>query len=95
MRRALPLIINVVALLTAEPLTHAAPIIVGRVGLVAAGQLSGDALAAGQRDGRALVTIRVAGGAATLRHAGFDARPLVGDIADLRATADELRRLAA
>ena len=95
MRRALPLIINVVALLTAEPLTHAAPIIVGRVGLVAAGQLSGDALAAGKRDGRALVTIRVAGGAATLRHAGFDARPLVGDIADLRATAEELRRLAA
>ena len=95
MRRSLPFIINVVALLGVSADAAAAPTLIGRVGLVAGGQLAADALAAGPRDGRALVTVRVAGGAATLRHAGFDARPLAGDIADLRATPADLRRLAA
>ncbi|MCU1281616.1 MAG: hypothetical protein JWM53_5162, partial [bacterium] len=73
----------------------AGPIVVGRVGLVAAGPLSADAIGTGAHDGRALVTVRVAGGAARLRHAGFDARALAGDVAELRATADDLRRLLA
>lgn len=93
MRRSLPIIINVAALVALSAGASAAPTVVGRVGLIAAGQLPADTLAAGARDGRALVTIRVAGGAARLRQAGFDARALAGDIADLRATADDLRRL--
>ncbi|HEX8951436.1 MAG TPA: S8 family serine peptidase, partial [Polyangia bacterium] len=94
MRRSLPLIINVAALV-ASASALAAPTVVGRVGLVASGQLGADSLAIGARDGRVLVTIRVAGGAARLRQAGFDARALTGEIADLRATPDELRRLVA
>ncbi len=94
MRRTLPIIINVVALLAAADVA-ASPTVVGRLGLIAAGQLPADALAVGAPDGRALVTVRIPGGAARLRLAGFDARALAGDVADLRATAAELRRLAA
>lgn len=100
MRRSLPLIINVALAAAIAPNTFAAPTIVGRVGLVAAGSLAADALGTGApgsraRDGRALVTVRIPGGAARLRQAGFDARPLAGDIADLRATPADLRRLVA
>lgn len=93
MRRALALIINVVAALAAERPALASPSVVGRVGLVAWGSLSPDSLSAGHPDGRALVTVSVRGGADRLRRAGFDARELAGDIADLRATPDDLRRL--
>src|SRR5947209_2407532 len=92
MRRSFPLI-NIAALLAASGPAFAAPVVVGRVGLVAGGQLAADSLASGAHDGRALVTIRVRGGATRLREAGFDARDLTGDIADLRATRDDLRRL--
>ena len=94
MRRSFPLI-NILVLLAASRAVAAAPVVVGRVGLVAGGQLSADALAVGARDERALVTIRIPGGAARLWAAGFDARELAGDVADLRTTAAELRRLAA
>ncbi|MGZ3429403.1 MAG: S8 family serine peptidase, partial [Polyangia bacterium] len=93
MRRALPLLFALTLTLSADAL--AAPTAVGRVGLIAAGPLAADALGTGARDGRALVTVRVPGGAARLRQAGFDARLLAGDIAELRATAGELRRLLA
>ena len=94
MRRSLPLI-NVLALVAWSAEVLAAPTVVGRVGLVAAGQLGADALGTGTPDGRALVTVRVPGGAARLRQAGLDARALAGDFADLRASADDLRRLLA
>ncbi|HWE28996.1 MAG TPA: S8 family serine peptidase, partial [Polyangia bacterium] len=97
MRRLIS-IINVacaVVLMAVADDVSAAPTVVGRVGLVAGGQLRPDALAVGKRDGRALVTVRVPGGAARLRQAGFDARPLAGDVADLRATAADLRLLFA
>src|SRR5262245_23133921 len=71
----------------------ARPVVVGRVGLVAAGSLAADAIGDGTRDGRALVTVRIPGGADALRRAGLDARPLTGEIAELRATTHELRRL--
>jgi subtilisin family serine protease len=92
MRRTLCLI-NVVALIVGSGSLWAAPTVVGRVGLVAGGRLAADSLAIGAPDGRVLVTVRVRGGAARLRRAGFDARSLAGDIADLHATADDLRRL--
>ncbi len=100
MRRSLPLIINVALAAAIAPNAFAAPTIVGRVGLVAAGQLPAAALGTGTpasraSDGRALVTVRIPGGGARLRQAGFDARLLAGDIADLRATPDDLRRLVA
>lgn len=88
MRRLLPLLL----LLLAVP-AGARPVVVGRVGLVAGGALSADAIGTGARDGRALVTVRIPGGADALRRAGFDAYPLAGDVAGLRADADELRRL--
>ena len=94
MRLSFPLI-NMVALLAASRGVFAAPVLAGRVGLVAGGELAADSLAVGARDGRALVTIRVPGGAARLRAAGFDARELAGDVADLRATPADLRRLVA
>ena len=61
-----------------QPTLSAAPTVVGRVGLVAAGPLAADALGTGAHDGRALVTVRVPGGAARLRRAGFDARAARG-----------------
>ena len=93
MRRSLTVFFGLMLSLSAG--AFAAPTAVGRVGLVAAGPLGADALGTGARDGRALVTVRVPGGAARLRQAGFDARLLVGDVAELRATAEELRRLLA
>jgi hypothetical protein len=41
------------------------------------------------------VTVRLPGGSDVLRRAGFDAQPLAGDIASVRATAAELRALVA
>ncbi|HEY2743671.1 MAG TPA: hypothetical protein VGL86_03575, partial [Polyangia bacterium] len=67
MRRSLPIInmavINVVLAAAVAPNAFAAPTIVGRVGLVARGQLPPEALGTGTppsraRDGRALVTVR-------------------------------------
>ncbi|MCU1277560.1 MAG: hypothetical protein JWM53_1106, partial [bacterium] len=92
MRRSLTLFLGL-ALAVAAVEAFAAPTAVGRVGLVAAGPLAADAIGTGAHDGRALVTVRVPGGAARLRQAGFDARVLTDDVAELRATADELRRL--
>ena len=91
MRRSLAVLAGLTLALAVD--AFAAPTAVGRVGLVAAGPLAADALGTGARDGRALVTVRIPGGAARLRQAGFDARTLAGDVAELRATADELRRL--
>ncbi len=71
----------------------AKPTIIGRVALVAAGHLAPDVIGTGDRDGRASVTVRVPGGADRLRRAGLDARPLTPQIAELRATPDDLRRL--
>jgi subtilisin family serine protease len=71
-----------------------APRLVGRVGMVARGELPADSIGDGSRDGRALVTVRVRGGADSLRRGGFEAQPLTRDIAKLQVTADELRRLA-
>ena len=71
----------------------AAPRVVGRVAMVARGQLDPEAIGAAPRDGRALITVRLPGGSDALRRAGFDAHPLAGDVAFLRATADDLRRL--
>lgn len=82
------------ASLAAGPAT-AAPLVVGRVGLVASGALAPNAIAAAPADDRALVTVRIPGGSDALRRAGFDAQPLAGDVAALRATADDLRRLLA
>ena len=78
------------------PVTRVAadPTVIGRLGLVAAGHLPADALGTGTRDGRALLTVRIPGGSATLRRAGFDAQPLVADIAQLYtklALADEVK----
>ena len=100
MRRSWSLIISVGIATAIAPNAIAAPTIVGRVGLVAAGHLPARALGTpllGKRsdDGRALVTVRIPGGAARLRQAGFEARPLAGDIADLRVTPADLRRVMA
>ncbi len=75
----------------------AAPVISPRARMVARGLLDAAAISDGTGDLRALVTVRVAGGAAaaTLRAAGFDARELTADFAAVRAGADELRALAA
>ncbi|MDB4969166.1 MAG: hypothetical protein JWN44_4855 [Myxococcales bacterium] len=92
MRRAFILVF--VAFAFALPCRAAAEsTVVGRVRLVAAGHLPADALGAGARDGRALLTVRIAGGSDTLRRAGFDAQPLAGDIAQIRVTSAELNRL--
>jgi subtilisin family serine protease len=72
----------------------AAPRLVGRVGMVARGQLAADVIGDAARDGRALVTARVRGGADVLRRAGFEAQPLTSDIVQLRLTASELGQLA-
>jgi subtilisin family serine protease len=74
---------------------QARPSALGRVGMIARGELSADAIGLGMRDGRALVTVRAVGGSDTLRRAGFDSAPLAGDIATVRATDYELRRLLA
>jgi subtilisin family serine protease len=71
----------------------ARPEAVGRVGMVARGELDANAIGWAGRDGRAQVTVRADGGADALRRAGFDATPLAGGIASLRATSSELRRL--
>ena len=47
-----------------------APRLVGRVGMVARGELPADSIGDGSRDGRALVTVRVRGGADSLRRGG-------------------------
>lgn len=88
MRRLLPLAICLHA-----AAAWARPVVVGRVGLVASGRLSPDAIGSG--DGRALVTVRIPGGSDTLRRAGFAAERLAGSVAALRATAGELARLLA
>jgi subtilisin family serine protease len=95
MRRALILVFCIASTLTATGRATADPAVIGRLGLVAAGHLPADALGTGTHDGRALLTVRIPGGSAALRRAGFDAQALTSDIAQLRITADELRRLVA
>jgi subtilisin family serine protease len=84
--------ITVVA--TLSPVAAARPVALGRVGMVARGELPADAIGTGTRDGRAQITVRASGGSDALRRAGFDAQPLAGDVATLRVTAHELRRLS-
>jgi len=71
-----------------------APFVSARARMVARGQLASSAISDGG-DARALVVVRVAGGAARLLAAGFDARALTDEFAAVRAGADELRALAA
>src|SRR4051794_12166453 len=82
------LVFAVLALTPLAAPARAAPTQIGRVALVAAGGLSPDAIAApraaGPHDGRAAVTVRIAGGADRLRRAGFDARPLTTSVVELR-----------
>src|SRR5262245_679331 len=91
MRRSLALLLLLLGLVGAD--AAARPVVAGRVGLVAAGPLAADTIGDGARDGRALITVRLPGGADALRRAGVDARQLAGDVAELRATAADLRRL--
>jgi subtilisin family serine protease len=82
-------------LATSVPKAMARPVALGRVGMVARGELAADAIGTGARDGRAQVTVRIPGGSDALRRAGFDAQPLAGDVATLRTTVHDLRRLLA
>ena len=97
MRRFVPLINIAVAivLLTASWPAVASPSVVGRVGLVATGQLAADSLAAGAPDGRALITVRVPGGAAAFDAPVSTRARSPATSHELRATADDLRRLLA
>ena len=83
--------------LLATSLAQAAPRVSPRVRLVAEGVLEARALSDGSNgnDGRALVTVRVDGGAAALRALGFDAQAGADDIAIVRADAPSLARLSA
>ena len=95
MRRSLPLIINVALARRdrAKRLRRAddrrAASASSRPASLAADTLGTGVAGSPARDGRALVTVRIPGGAARLRQAGFDARALAGDVADLRATPAE------
>ncbi len=76
-----------------------APLVSPRVRMVARGELRagaiGDPARPHEKTGdRALVTVRLDGGAERLRAAGFDAVRLGAQLAAVHATADELRRLA-
>jgi subtilisin family serine protease len=71
----------------------ASPLVAGRVAMVARGDLPASVISDGTADRRALVTVRIGGGARTLSMLGFDARPLSPTIAAVYATPDELRRL--
>jgi subtilisin family serine protease len=73
----------------------AEPQLSGRVRMVMRGQLDAGALGRRAGEPRALVSVRVTGGARALSRLGLEARPLAGDLAAVTATADELRRLAA
>lgn len=86
--------ILVAAFLVGATVAQAAPEVSPRARMVASGWLAEAALAA-RGGGRALVTARIAGGAATLRAAGFEARPLSATVAAVRVSAPELRRLRA
>jgi subtilisin family serine protease len=83
-------------LLTATLASTAAarPLLVGRVGMILRDEMPSRALAQTHADERALVTARAKHGADALRLAGFDAQPLAGDVAMVRVTSEELRRLA-
>src|SRR5262245_6691255 len=89
MRRALLL-----GLLLAAGAASAAPKVSPRVRMVAAGGLDARTLGTAA-DPRAQLLVEVAGGAATLTAAGFDARPLSPSVAAVRAGADEVGRLLA
>jgi hypothetical protein len=76
----------------------AAPELSPRVRMVMRGELDARQISAAlapSPDPRAVVTVRLPGGAAALARAGFVARPLSGDIAAVTATRAELERLAA
>ncbi|HEY7953967.1 MAG TPA: S8 family serine peptidase [Polyangia bacterium] len=76
---------------------HAAPRLSPRVRLVASGALAARTIGdpATPQDDRALVTVRVRGGAAALAKAGFVARTLDGnELVAVRADAGELARLS-
>jgi subtilisin family serine protease len=76
------------------PRVHATPEISPRTRLVMRGSL--DARRIGiDDDRRALVLVRVAGGAALLSRAGFQAHYVSGELAAVRADREELRALAA
>lgn len=90
--------IGVVCAIAAGGIAEARPLLSPRVRLVAKGALAARTIGdpGAPKDDRALVTVRVPGGAKTLLAAGFDARTLDGgELAAVRAGPEELARLAA
>jgi subtilisin family serine protease len=83
-----------VFVLLAPLVANGEPRVSARARMIAHGLLPASALSDGLDD-RAAITVRISGGAAALRRSGFEARPLAGDIAALRVTADELRHVIA